>query len=196
MSCKAMGGGLSGPLLITGLIAAGVVGFPFYMAYKGFGFLKKKLEKKEDKITPTNPKSKYWIHSAHDEFDWKSNKPSENGKWFFQVSPKLVDRAWDLISKENKAGRLGIEAKTSTANPENELLIKNGTYCIFVYNQDAGDKNQVYDLLENIFLVLRPLADELENEDVNFYYKPNIYTLQTDVFPEEYLYKEKFKKMI
>ena len=74
---------------------------------------------------------------------------ARSGKWLVFVSPNYVDNAWEPIRLATEAGRLGPEAKVSTALPS-PLAPNPQTRVICVYTYDWTDETDVMRVREEL----------------------------------------------
>lgn len=135
-------------------------------------------------IYPTKETKRCFLESViSDEFqfNWRENNHTNNGKWFFHVSPEHVDEIWEVIHNATFEGKLGHESKVSTNHPDNEYLTKkDGLYCIFIYNQDSENLDEIKQSLAKLRKVLAPVLDKLKTPEkaCAVYYKTNKDTIK------------------
>lgn len=107
------------------------------------GVLYRVIERFPSKITDD-----YWLYA------WRKkgryHKPTvRSGKWLIFVNVKEVDEVWKKIKKATEEGKLGSDAKVSTAKP-NPYSIDPNMSVICVYTYDWKDEKDVKRIREEL----------------------------------------------
>jgi hypothetical protein len=96
-------------------------------------------------LLPTQEQKPGWIHCFR-KTGMYPDPTRHSGKWLIWLSPETIDRFWTRIKQAVEEGRLGDEAKVSTAGSLN----KKGMYVICVYTYDYQDKDDVIRIREEL----------------------------------------------
>jgi len=99
---------------------------------------------------PSEATKGYWIFASRKK--GKYPKPtSRSGKWLIFVNMKDIDELWAKIKKATEEGKLGAEAKVSTAKPKPaDIGYKKDEHVICIYTHDSTDEKDVKRIREEL----------------------------------------------
>ena len=93
-------------------------------------------------------KEVYWLYADNATGNYPKSTP-RSGKWLLFVRKAELDAAWKRIKQATEAGRLGGDAKVSTAKPNpNAVDPTRGVICVYTY--DSEDEDDVMRVREEL----------------------------------------------
>lgn len=110
----------------------------FYMPYVGFTLNETPVK---TPLEPSKVKERGWIYAIHKNRSYPIAHPLRSGKWLIFLSATTVDRYWQRIAEAVLRGKLGDEAKVSTAKSAQRPDGANHVICVYTY--DYEDKEDV-----------------------------------------------------
>ena len=112
-------------------------------------------ERDSSTLLPTQETRNVWIHARRKTGEYQKST-ERSGKWLIWLSAETINRYWQKIREAVEQGRLGDEAKVSTAASHQ---VKQGKpYVMCVYTYDHAD----YEDVMRIRQVLRDLGIKRE----------------------------------
>lgn len=97
---------------------------------------------------PSEVTEVYWIRAERKKGKYPESNPN-SGKWLVFVDEEDVDEVWVKIKKAVEEGKMGGEAKVSTAKP-NPNATKSSKRVICVYTYDYTDEEDVRRIREEL----------------------------------------------
>ena len=97
---------------------------------------------------PTEVTDVYWIYATRKKGKYPKPTP-RSGKWLIFVNPENVNEVWKKIKKAVEEGKLGNDAKVSTAKPSS-LAGKSKAHVICVYTYDWTDEKDIKRIREEL----------------------------------------------
>ena len=96
-------------------------------------------------ITEGNPSEdteNYWIYARRKVGEYPSHTP-RGGKWMIFMPNQEIDALWAQMKQAVEEGKLGKEAKCSTARPNSNATSPNESV-IMIYTYDGDDEEDVW----------------------------------------------------
>jgi hypothetical protein len=100
--------------------------------------------------TPTQETRDVWIHAFPKTGDYPEDT-DRSGKWLIWLSAQTIDRYWQAIREAVEQGKLGSEAKVSTAASRQARQGRPYVICVYTYDHaDREDAMRVRQVLRDL----------------------------------------------
>ena len=133
------------PLFIKSVMRNGV---PAPENHEPIKDLQKTSSQPFDDLSPSEVHEVYWLYARNRTGNYPSPTP-RSGKWLLFVPKTDIDKVWARVKEATETGRLGADAKVSTAKPNpNEVNPTDGVICVYTY--DSDDERDVMRVREEL----------------------------------------------
>lgn len=101
---------------------------------------------------PSQVTGDYWIYAERQQGSYPEATDEGSGKWMVFVTRDKIDSVWNTIADAIRQGKLGDEAKVSTARPNpNAANEKEHVICIYTYDyRDVEDVKRIRATLRDL----------------------------------------------